>query len=98
MSDLRSVTPRILASFMFIAPNGLFVLLIIGRPLGATRGESWDTFGDSVIREGVRFRSCESDLFGWHFVDGGVMIMRSSVLNLHAGHTGLNARNMVFGQ
>ncbi len=78
-----------------MAPKGLFIFLLTGFPLGAMRGESCATLGDSVIREGVRFRSCVSDLLCCHLGEAGTMIVWRSLLNLHAGQTVLGACNMV---
>ena len=54
-------------SLMFIPPNGLFLLFLIGFPLGNLLSSAWDTLGDNSILEGGRRRwTCAIDLEGCH--------------------------------
>lgn len=54
------------ADVMFMPPNGLLVLSLIGLPLGVVLGGDRETVGERDILEGARRCACAIDLACCH--------------------------------
>lgn len=74
-----------------MAPNGLFVRLFTGLPLGAVSGEGWWTFGDKVIREGRCFCAVERARVVIH----EDLLMRRNAVASQKGHNKLGMAAVV---